>query len=272
MVDLHIHTTYSDGLSTPEDILKLTKKYSLFSICDHNNIFSSKTIHQSNFVNGVEVSILGDYFNMNSFEIHFLIYDYNSYDEKLNHLFDEFIFYNNLSFYNIFVQSIISNNIKIDFDIVKQVFRDYSDHTLTKVSLSKIMLDFNFGNNIYESYNQYIKPFCYPKIQYIDFQQLLDIIKDSGGYILLAHPFNYNFFSFELENFIRKLADIGIDGIELCLNYKNQCMNYIQKYGFLYSIGSDFHGFEFDRCNHLGVDDSIYLNDEKYIKNKLLCR
>ena len=39
-VNLHIHTNYSDGLSSPDDIVRQAKEkgYDVIAICDHNTV------------------------------------------------------------------------------------------------------------------------------------------------------------------------------------------------------------------------------------------
>ena len=56
MDDLHIHSTYSDGLCSIEELRKKTKSFGMFSITDHNNIEASKQINDNNFTTGVELN------------------------------------------------------------------------------------------------------------------------------------------------------------------------------------------------------------------------
>lgn len=264
MVDMHIHTTYSDGLDSYEDIVEKTKNYDLFSITDHDNIISSQKINANNFVSGAEFTIYDKELSLNE-EIHFLAYNYNPYDKILNKKMQEFNYYNNLNYIKSLIDIAIANKIKIDLSCLKKYVHDKV--TLSKVQLTKILIQQGFGTDLIETYNKYVRGFCNQRYHNLTYKELYKIIKDCGGYILLAHPFVY---ADKTDNLINNLYKMGIDGIEISKNYEEETMNYIKKYNFIYSIGSDYHGVSLPRCNVLGIDDSKYKDDKNYIKNKIV--
>lgn len=270
MVDMHIHTTFSDGNDDLEKILEHTKNYDLFSVTDHNNIMSSKLVKADNYVTGVELSISPlDLGILSNVELHLLAYNYNPNDKRLNEIIDEFTYYNNLIYLKILTNIIVKNKLKIDLDKFKNLIDQ--NVTITKLHLIKILIENGYGNEFYETFNRYVKENLYEGVKHYYFKcsELIDIMKKSGAYLLLAHPYSYGMDN-DLDKLIKKLYDMGIDGIEMDSKHYIKIQEYIKKYNFIYSVGSDYHGKEFNKCNLIGIDDTLYCEDNQYIKNRLL--
>ena len=103
MKDLHIHTVYSDGELTPQEIINIAKEkgIDLLSITDHDTIFGSKEVIDNNlhkkaninFVTGIELSAKIDKGNC-----HILGYNIDIYNKKLIEKLEQL---NDMSYYNI---------------------------------------------------------------------------------------------------------------------------------------------------------------------------
>lgn len=266
MVDMHIHTTYSDGIDSVEKIVALAKDFSLFSITDHNNIEAAKIVTAPNFITGSEISINGSDLSLpKDLELHLLAYNFDPYNDKLGRMFEEYKYYNNLVFTKIFINIILKNHFKIDPHILEQ----YKDESLNKVSICRILLSQGIGQDIYDVYKRYVKEFCTEKNYYISFRDVLSNVKESGGHILFAHPYEYKLSPSDVNGVVDRLYKAGIDGVELDKNNPERTMYFVKKYDLLYSIGSDYHGETLHTCNTLGLDDSRYICDKNYIKTKI---
>ena len=86
--DLHIHSWYSDGTLSPEEIVKKAKSQNitLISICDHECVdaYSERNIYAGNdikIINGVEIIAV-----MADTEYHILAYGFDIQDKALNDL------------------------------------------------------------------------------------------------------------------------------------------------------------------------------------------
>ena len=83
--DLHIHSSFSDGKLTPEQILEIAckKEIKYISITDHDSIDSQYITREANdkvtIIPGIELSS-----EIDDFEIHILGYFINIDDDKLN--------------------------------------------------------------------------------------------------------------------------------------------------------------------------------------------
>lgn len=148
MDDFHIHSTYSDGLDSIEILINKTKKLTMFSITDHNNIEASKHIKKDNFTTGVELST---YFFRD--EYHILGYNFDANNKNLNDMIKEYNYYNNEIFKAIYKR--IANNIKIDPTLIDILIKQGIN--LNKVSITKIISKELNNQDFYNVYDNYVK-------------------------------------------------------------------------------------------------------------------
>lgn len=265
MEDFHIHTTYSDGTNNVCEILSLTKDFDIFSITDHNNINACKKVNKNNFVPGVEFSCLVD-----KKEMHILGYGFDLNDQSINKMLDEYNYYNNKIYLDIFKKIIEKYKLNISDLEVLALIKD--GVSLNKVNLSNVLLNNGVGDNIYDVYNKYVKGFLSANYYYLDLKSIIDLVKRANGYVLLAHPFDYGLDDSDVYSLVKKLKLQGIDGIEVTSKCVEKTFNLINKYKFIYSAGSDYHGKEFDKCNTIGIDTTYVDKDDRYIKNLIIHR
>lgn len=271
MLDMHVHSTFSDGSDSVKKICEYTKNFELFSITDHNNIEASKIVKSTNFIPGVEFSVSGSDFNLpNEYEIHLLAYDYDPNNNRLNELISEFNYYNNLVFYKILYDIAIKHKLKLDFSLLNNLTD--KGITLNKVWITKFLIKSGISTGLLATYNKYVKECLNTKYYYLKLEEIYECIKSNNGFLILAHPTAYGLDRNNLDELIKTSASLGLDGIEIDNNHIDQLMRYINHYNFIYSVGSDYHGRKFERLNSLGINDDLYRFDEKFIKNALILR
>lgn len=266
MVDMHIHTTYSDGTKTVEEVLKICeeKKLEYISITDHNTCKQyrdealSKNIFKGKIVTGAEMNATLD----NNKRIEFLAYNiknteiieewsnkFYSYDilkEKFEESKKKII---NICDKNGLIYDIdsIRKDIPVtDFFVVYMYF-ELIKHQENMKLMGEFINSFNdFRRNGLDNPNSifYMGEDKYPKPMYKDVE---DKIHEAGGLVFLAHPFEYKFD--DTIGFIDKLKkEIKLDGIE-CFHPSaefgdriNTLVDYARKNNLYISGGSDFHG------------------------------
>ena len=267
MVDMHIHTIYSDGDKTLEEILKKCeeKKLDYISISDHNTCKQyedkalKKKIFSGKIIKGVEMNATLD----NGKKIEFLAYNIKNskiINEWSNKYYSKEILKEKFELskqaslemckraglkYNL-------DNIKKDIPItdffVVYLFYEIIKYPENKKKLGNLANSFNDfrrdgldnPNSIY--YVKIKKEFPNP-----GFRDVADIIHKSGGLVFLAHPFEYKFE--DTISFINELKEeIKLDGIE-CYhpsaekdNRINILLDYAKNNNLLISGGSDYHG------------------------------
>ena len=276
MIDLHIHTSYSDGKYTVCEILNMAEKMGLniISITDHDCCKAYYELEEENIRNlfkgeiktGIEITT-----SYGGTRIELLAYDFDDY-KTINDFFVNAT--NNISWEPIMIEerkillqkiknlglkydSIFDEELLIDRyetklytsilelnakDVLKNLLADYFCETGREFYRKCIA---NPNSPFYANYGKYR-----PKIE-----QIISLIHSHGGIVLLAHPYGYRLNN--TEEYIEKLYnEYDLDGIECYYNGFNEeqikyIENFARKRNLLISGGSDFHGTE-DRDNELG--------------------
>ena len=163
---------------------------------------------------------------------------------------------------------VIASRTKAGQRMVEKVMRYYPvtlDHiakyyapskSIYKQHIMNALFDLGYCDGIYgELYNHLFDPktgLCYEKVEYPDVHETLDLIHQSGGIAVLAHPRVYNSFDLMEELAEKKL----IDGIEAS-HPKNQPGDYerivdlADHFDLITTGGTDFHGMYNSRPNPL---------------------
>lgn len=264
MVDMHMHTLYSDGDKTVEQVLKMCeeKKLDYISITDHdtckqyedialkdNKIFSGKIIKGSELhavFHNRNIEILA--YNINTSIINEWCEKYYS-EVKLkeqqkicrNRLF-EICDKHGL----IYDKSKISKPKKaseyVEIPIYEEIMAHKENHKILGEFTESFSIFFRKGlANPESSYFMNHMEFR-PK-----YKEVIDIIHKAGGKAFLAHPFEYKFD--DTIGFINALRqEKELDGIE-CFhpssvddNKKDILVEYARKNNLFISGGSDYHG------------------------------
>ncbi len=263
MVDLHMHTVYSDGDKTVEELLKLCEEQKLeyISITDHDNCMQykdeafNKGIFSGKIIKGSELHAVH---NNRKYEI--LAYNidvdiltkwYEKYysDEKLwesqkvakeriIEMFDKLGVKYNL------------NNIiwptKLTEYVERRMFVEAFSHPENK----EIFGDYdntNFGLFFRREITNPKSPFFMPPYGMPEHKEVIEAIHAAGGKAFLAHPFEYRFE--DTLGFIDEIRSIAeLDGIEVYHpssaddDKKDILYEYARKNNLYISGGSDFHG------------------------------
>lgn len=266
MIDIHIHTIYSDGSKTVEEILKMCeqRKLEYISITDHNHCgayydetLKNNKIFKGKIIKGCE---LNAEFQSRSIEI--LGYNINpdvimSWKEKYYSL--EIARKNTKEIYDRFLKILDKKGIvynekdirpqKYEEELIERpiweevvkhpenkeiIGEEYFDTTLLKVFFRK------------EVTNPNSEYFLNRASTFPNAKEVVDIIHKSGGKAFLAHPFEYKF-----ENTIKLIDDLivetPLDGIECFHPSANEeemklLVDYARKNNLFISGGSDYHG------------------------------
>lgn len=268
--DLHIHSCYSDGIKTPEEIVQYAKEREIkcISITDHDSIASqyiaSNKYDDVNIITGIELST-----EYNDIELHILGYFIDVTNPELNQLVD------NLNVERVKrIETILGNlkkhDIKLDLDDLAMDI----DFTIGRSHVANAMVSkgyFDTYKNAFRSYLVKGKP-GYVKGFRLHYKEALDIIKKSGGVAVLAHP-GQIYKKMEVENIAKELKCFGLSGIEVyhpshSCNDVNRFFNLSRKLKLSITGGSDYHGRTTlgESCmGSYGIDEKLL---EKFIKLK----
>lgn len=271
-IDLHIHSIYSDGTDTVEQIIQKAKekKLDLIALTDHNTLdnindlkeYSKK--YNQNVIAGIELSTM-----YQGNEIHVLGYfpiqdDFQS--AKYNSLYE---FLNEYKQTKEVQNESILLKLKNTFpDISVEEFYQYTNsYNINRVHIAKYMIKKGIVKDIQTAFDQYIGSHCpfYTKRKEMSLQKGIEAIKNAGGISIIAHLGEYDFNDEEISKFMNQCIHYGIDGFE-CYHPLNdrEIVKIIQNYQhMIFTLGSDYHGNN-KKNNFLGISYNYTMNKKEY--------
>lgn len=248
MIDLHTHTTFSDGTYTPEEIIKLCYERNLkaIAITDHDitegikyardiakelNIELIEGIEFSADYKGIEIHVLGYFLDIENKELLNLLEDLKiSRDDRNKEL----------------IKKLNDIGLDISFDYVKSLS---NGGLITKAHFAKAIVKKGYAKTNNEAFSLYLgkgKPAYVPRVL-ISYKEAIDYILNAGGIPVLAHPMIYKLSDKDIEIAIKDLKEAGLKGIECyypsnTLSQTNLLVSLSKKYDLKVTGGSDFHG------------------------------
>jgi predicted metal-dependent phosphoesterase TrpH len=244
MVDLHCHSRYSDGSLTIEEILKLAEKNSIdvLSITDHDTVDGIdhfiNTDSNVQKVAGVEISVDWE---KGTFHLVGLFIDHKN--AKLIETLDKLKNYRRKRNINLIknLSELLGREIKLE------EISDENYGELGRPHIAKFMVKEGLVKSIDEAFEKYLakgKPLYVPKSR-LSLEESISLINSAGGISIIAHPITI--ITDDMDRFFSKMKDMGIDALEVycSLHSENDAKKYLsisERYGFLVSMGSDFHG------------------------------
>ena len=250
LVDLHMHSTYSDGSCSPANLVKMAAKKGLctIAITDHDSVdgvdeaIAAGLIHGIEIIPAVELSVeLPGYH-----DVHLLGYFIDHHDPG---------FLDKLTLFqarrNDRIVAMVSRiNSKLSRERKKNVVQEdviaLAGGAVGRPHIAMAMIAAGLVDTVQEAFDNYLTPCNVPK-HYFAMSDALAEIKRIQGVSVLAHPMTVTVNRTKMKGLIQMLACMGLNGIEII---NNRCQE--EEVSFLNGValannlaitgGSDFHG------------------------------
>ena len=253
-LDLHMHTTISDGTDTLEEVIKnvIDAGIDLFSVTDHDAIKGGMLIppmlavadpeRKLSFIRGVEFSCKDE-----KGKYHILGYGYNPFVPGISEVVTE-------------GHELRMKKTRARLDYLKEEYGFEFPPEELKVLLARdnpgkphianLMVKYGYASTIKEAINDYINKKKFENVHVHPAEAIEGILK-SGGIPVLAHPAYGDgddlILGGELEQRIRYLMDFGLQGVEAFYSgftpkIQESVLQLAEKYSLLVTAGSDYHG------------------------------
>jgi predicted metal-dependent phosphoesterase TrpH len=257
-VDLHIHSTASDGKFTPEAIVAKAVDLGLtiIALTDHDSIDgippaleAANSFPGFRVIPGVEIST-----DIAGGQAHVLGYFIDYTSDELTSALERFRSSRQRRTRGMIIK-LHDLGIDIEWQRVQEIAGDGS---LGRPHIAQAMLEKNYVTSFSEAFNKYIG---YGGPAYVERDKMtpveaVELIIRSGGLPVLAHPFTVT----APEVLVSELKAAGLIGIEAYYhNYTadeiKSLVNLADRYGLIPTGGSDYHGLDDNTETMLGGVD-----------------
>lgn len=245
-IDLHTHSTFSDGTFTPLQLVKYAEEKGLkaFALTDHDTtegVKEAKSIETNvEVISGVEISTRYD-----KKEIHIVGLYVNENDADLN---KQLKYYREKRVTRNFeiLEKLNSLGVNITIDDVKE---SCTGDVISRAHIAKALVSKGFVGSYTEAFDRYLgdNKCVYVPRETLNYEESMELITKAGGVPVLAHPLLYKMSDTNLENMMVKLRQKGLKAVEVYYStHSNSDTQHIMamanRVGLIYSGGSDFHG------------------------------
>ena len=274
MIDLHVHTTASDGQYSPTEIIQKAaeKKIKAIAITDHDTISGLKEAeteaknHDLIFIPGVELNI-----NFPVGEFHLLGLGFKKISDSLSNLLN-FLQENRDTRNLTMIQKMQADGVDISLEEIKN---DFPNTVIGRPHIAAELVKKKIVKNSQQAFNKYLakgKPWYASRIG-LNLDEAIVAIKESDGIPVIAHPMSLYISWGKLPETLQDFYERGVCGLEAfhpgarvteCLRLEELA----RKIGYFVTAGSDFHGEKIRSDRKLGftcggkkIDDKYYFEE-----------
>ncbi len=242
VADLHTHTTYSDGVNSPCQLVRLAYEKGLraLAITDHDSVnglpeaMECAEKYGVEIIPGLEISS-----EIDNTEIHLigLFIDYQNAElQKYLQFFRDERFHRAKRI----VKKLEAMNVEIS---IEEILAEANNSAIGRPHIANILFRKGYVANYLEAFHKYLGDYApaFERKIHVSLQSAIKLINDAGGIAILAHPGKMP------EELLKTVIHAGIDGIETVHPSHTDSLRkfyagIVDQYCLLASGGSDYHG------------------------------
>ncbi len=247
-VDLHCHSTASDGTLTPSELVELAseKGISHIALTDHDTVSGlDEAVSKGkelgiNVIPGIEVTADTSFLGEGKRELHILGYHFNPNSDAMRQL-TEFFRSSRIKRNRELCGRLEELGYPVNYaDMVKKFGENFG-----KPNVAKVLIDAGYYRDREEAID-FLSSLGI-KREKMDYREILSLIREAGGFPVVAHPVSMNLDYRSLYCFFQKAKEEGLSGVEV-YHYRHRpsdarILKEITEEFQLYTTGgSDFHG------------------------------
>ena len=277
-IDLHVHSTASDGSYTPSELVRyaIEKGLIAFALTDHDTTSGiDEALNEAELINdfspikvipGIELSA-----EYKGKDIHILglniDYRNKEFQKKIEY------FRNIRAERNVKMIKLLN---KHGFKITEEQLQErFKDAVITRAHFAIMLVECGYVKDKDIAFKKYLNPGCpcYVPRTRINVIDAISLIHLANGKAVLAHPLLYHFSEEELDSLVSLLKENGLQGIEAIYssnkwNDESRMKQLAKKYDLFITGGSDFHGLAKPTLD-LGIGYGDLKVPEKLLSNIL---
>lgn len=247
-IDLHVHSTCSDGTMTPTELVSyaIRKNLKAIALTDHDTTEGIREAYEAargttlTVIPGIELStsyqhkdihILGLNIEIENTYFQNKLRDFQGEREKRNLRI---------------IQKMLEEGLSIS---QSEMLRRFPDCVWTRAHFARFLMDTGQVHTIAEAFNRYLGDHapCFVPREKVSPLEAIRLIHRGGGKAVLAHPLLYHLTMEELDELTGLLARNALDGLEAIYSNnkgmdESSMRRLARKYQLFITGGSDFHG------------------------------
>ncbi len=248
-IDLHLHSSASDGLLAPAELMARAAERHLTAVAltDHDTTAGlaeasdAAKAHGVGFVPGVEFSVMYDPGVM-----HLLGYYFNAGDADLVAACQRLV-----EAREVRNRKIVDRLVELGCDIsYEQVRQTACGEAVGRPHIARVLVQSRCVRTLKQAFTKYLAKGekAYVSREKLSAAEAVHVIRGAGGVVALAHPVQLGCLTLaELDQVVAGLVDLGVEAIEVYHpDHRPEdvrvCMDVARRYGLLMVGGSDFHG------------------------------
>ena len=246
LIDLHTHSTCSDGSMTPTELVEHAAKNGLAAIAltDHDTVIGVEQAVAAGKKYGVEVVPAIEFSVKSKTETHILGYFIDIHNTDLKEILGEII--EKRIERNVMTAKLLQD---IGFDVTLEEAAALAPGGIVgRAHFARVMMNKGYVSSVKEAFDKYLssgKP-AYFGNQKLEAKTAIEVIHSAGGVAFLAHPHLIKISDDELEKYLKELKSYGLDGLEgYYTDYDEEMQTKFQamakRHGLELSGGTDFH-------------------------------
>ena len=261
MLDLHVHSSFSDGSETPGALVKMAKAAHVgaLALTDHDNAFGVPEFLDAcraedvTGIAGIEVSA-----NIEEGTLHILGLGIDAANEALREALDEVLQGRDERNMRM-LEKLRDLGFNMTFDEVREIA---GEDVVGRPHFAQVMVARGWVENVGEAFDRYLGKGGEAYVDRFRLQpeEAVALIRGAGGVAVVAHPTTITDDFAKLGETMAELADAGVRGIEAYYTGHSpevtlECLRIAKRLGLLVTGGSDFHGLTVKPGVRIGVGD-----------------
>lgn len=245
-IDLHVHSTASDGTMSPGAVVELARRQGLAAIAlsDHDTAEGFAAAFQAGEKLGVEVVPAIEISTKYQRAVHILGYYIDTESPSLKALLD-WIVEDRDSRNRKMAELMAADGLPVSYEAMHERFGT----VIGRPHFAQVLVELGLARSIRDAFDRFVEKGqkYYQPRNILPIERAIGIILKAGGIAALAHPFQYRLDEAGLRELIEHCMSLGVRAMECRYSgYSKEQSDYLEalaeEYGLLKTGGSDFHG------------------------------
>ena len=247
-IDLHMHSTVSDGVLSPTELVNLCHENNVqvMALTDHDTtegLAEAKIAADKNnitLINGVEMSA-----TWRKKVLHIIGLNIDPDNPDLKAALDE-LKQQRLNRAERIAKKLDGIGISGSLEGAKKFS---NGGLITRPHFAQFLVEQGHAKDTQDAFKRYLgnNKKAYVSTEWPDMEKVIETIKNAGGLAVLAHPLRYKMTASWMRRLLTSFREAGGQGMEVVCGYYTPTeietsIGYALKFDLMGSVGSDFHG------------------------------